>query len=383
MRASRVGFALLVAALTLTAWVGSAFSDTGNDNNEMELSVPQASVLGVNVGQNATWTFNIWNDGGYTMPDGTTVVTETLASGEQFVSLSSNENLAGTGGAIAGDPTCTQSGQTVTCDLAAMPSASGLSVAITVKETTPGNKYESDSLAVPADDTSEMPGDTGGTATQALVVAAAEAGDTPYVHTGYDDNIGQAGMSVDGYTIPNGSGKAYYEYGTSKSYGKESKSKDVSGSRKIKVSATFTGLKLNKTYHFRLVVVIKGRKYYGDDSSATTFGGDGLPKNVTIDPKSISGGLSFSGKIETEPFPGPDACTGKVSVEIYNADSHALLVDIPAVKLKSNCSYSLSTHNYTAAMAKAAGKKGTIIAQASFLGNADLAREGSDSVPIL
>jgi len=382
MKASRVGFALLVAALTLTAWVGSAFSDTDSDNNEMELSIPQASVLGVNVGQDATWTFNVWNDGGYTMPAGTTVVNETLASGETFVSLSSNENLAGTGGATAGDPTCTQSGQTVTCDLGAMPSASGLSVAIKVKETSSGNKKESDSLTVPPDDTSEQPGDSGGIATQSLVVTGAAAGPTPDVDTGYDDNIGQAGMSVGGYTIPNGSGKAYYEYGTSKSYGKQSKPKDVSGSRKVNVAAIFTGLRLDKTYHFRLVVVIKGKKYYGSDSSATTFGGNGLPKNVTIHWKSISGGLSFSGKVVTEPFPGPVACTGKVSVQIYNADSTALLVDISSVKLKSNCTFSLSTHKYTAAKAKAAGKKGTIIAQADFLGNADLAREGSDSVPI-
>jgi hypothetical protein len=100
-----------------------------------------------------------------------------------------------------------------------------------------------------------------------LLPASALAVAKPTVITGTSTNLSPDAATVTGALNPNGLVTTwYFQYGRTKSYGSRTTAQDAgSGTKRVGVSSTLTGLANKTTYHYRLVAT---------NSQGTTFGGD-------------------------------------------------------------------------------------------------------------
>jgi hypothetical protein len=100
-----------------------------------------------------------------------------------------------------------------------------------------------------------------------LIPASALAAAKPAVTTGAAGGISPNAATVSGSLNPNGLVTTwYFQYGKTKSYGTRTTAQDAgSGTKRVPVSATLTGLANKTTYHYRLVAT---------NSRGTTFGAD-------------------------------------------------------------------------------------------------------------
>ena len=92
-------------------------------------------------------------------------------------------------------------------------------------------------------------------------------------------NIGETNAALNGTLAAGGSSKAYFQYGTTATYGASTSTQNVgaSGSPSSLV-AVIEGLAPGTTYHFRLVAENSGGVTYGDDQTFTTAAHDEPPK---------------------------------------------------------------------------------------------------------
>jgi hypothetical protein len=106
----------------------------------------------------------------------------------------------------------------------------------------------------------------GATATTASAAA-------PIAFTDAADQFTPVGAAVHGRVDPNGQPTAaWFQYGTTKSYGKRTASQNAGLAKgQVPIAAQLSGLKSNTTYHFRMVAENKdGRKNGGDRTFKTT-----------------------------------------------------------------------------------------------------------------
>jgi len=89
----------------------------------------------------------------------------------------------------------------------------------------------------------------------------------PSVTTGSATYITSTSATLNGQVNPNGSStQAYFEYGTTMSYGFVTTAEDIgSGSSSVSVSATITDLIPDTAYHYRLTATNSGGTSFGDD----------------------------------------------------------------------------------------------------------------------
>jgi hypothetical protein len=94
----------------------------------------------------------------------------------------------------------------------------------------------------------------------------------PVAVTGAASQLKSSSAKLSGVADPEGASTTYYfQYGTSKHYGKKTKSKTLSAGTSLRsVVASLSGLKAGKTYHFRLVAVNANGTFDGKDAKFTT-----------------------------------------------------------------------------------------------------------------
>jgi uncharacterized repeat protein (TIGR01451 family) len=94
----------------------------------------------------------------------------------------------------------------------------------------------------------------------------------PVAVTGAASQLKSSSAKLSGVADPEGASTTYYfQYGTSKHYGKKTKSKTLSAGTSLRsVVASISGLKAGKTYHFRLVAVNANGTFDGKDAKFTT-----------------------------------------------------------------------------------------------------------------
>ena len=82
---------------------------------------------------------------------------------------------------------------------------------------------------------------------------------------------------------------AWFEYGTTASYGHSTDLQYYNQSGNINVNANIGGLQVNTTYHFRIVIQNASGTFYGDDNTFSTFLISGLnnPRAIAIDSSSV------------------------------------------------------------------------------------------------
>ncbi|HVS86073.1 MAG TPA: fibronectin type III domain-containing protein [Gaiellaceae bacterium] len=99
---------------------------------------------------------------------------------------------------------------------------------------------------------------------------------------------GDTGEKLSGSAVPNGAAtSAYFEYGTTASYGSRTAAKSLgSGSRSVNVADTLTGLAPATTYHVRFVATSSSGTGRGADRTFTTTG---PPRASTSAPSAIGG----------------------------------------------------------------------------------------------
>ena len=85
-------------------------------------------------------------------------------------------------------------------------------------------------------------------------------------------DVASSSATLDARITPRGAPTSFYfQYGTSKQYGKKTKRKTLSAGTSLRsVVASISGLKAGKTYHFRLVAVNANGTFDGKDAKFTT-----------------------------------------------------------------------------------------------------------------
>jgi hypothetical protein len=93
----------------------------------------------------------------------------------------------------------------------------------------------------------------------------------PTVLTDPADGITPVGAALHGRVNPVGHATdAWFQYGTTKSYGKRTPSQNAGTTGELPISASITGLTSNKTYHFRIVAENKDGRKNGADRTFKT-----------------------------------------------------------------------------------------------------------------
>ena len=101
----------------------------------------------------------------------------------------------------------------------------------------------------------------------AMPAAAQAATSSPTVSTGVARSVSYGSATLTGSVTPNGADASYYfQYGLTKAYGGQSAIADAgSGTKRVNVSLSVTGLQPLTVYHYRLVAV---------NSAGASIGGD-------------------------------------------------------------------------------------------------------------
>jgi hypothetical protein len=152
---------------------------------------------------------------------------------------------------------------------------------------------------------------------------------SPSVETVAASSIAEKGATLNGKVNPNGAEtKAYFEYGTTTSYGSKTAEVNVgSGTTALEHSQAISGLSANTTYHYRIVATNASGSSQGADKTFTTvaaptvsffLGGYGEGEEVTVkgfvDPNGQSTTYQYeygtkSGSY-TNVFPMPEGSAG-------------------------------------------------------------------------
>jgi uncharacterized repeat protein (TIGR01451 family) len=312
------------------------------------------------VGSSATYTVQVTNNG----PDATeATVGDQLGEAESLVSATTTQG------------SCTQA-VPVICSLGSV--APGAAVTLQIQVTyTKASSYNEHTVAVTGPETNTDPdpnNDRGGVSFQVTepeepFVPAPEAETGGWTRT-------QATLVVEAELSPHGSGTYYFEYGRTKAYGKRTDAKAVKGEDALERKATIDGLDMNTKYHYRVVLVVDGKKYRGKDKTGTTLGkllyG---PMTLKVVKRSASS-THYEGVLGGGMADAPGACKGTVTVTVYTTANVDLLRR--QTKLRDDCTYDI-TIPFGPRQARKYGPKGTVLVQANFLGNRAVARVGTAS----
>src|SRR3954466_13866658 len=104
-----------------------------------------------------------------------------------------------------------------------------------------------------------------------LGLSATTASALPTVLTDPANGITPVGATLHGRVNPAGHATdAWFQYGTTKNYGKRTPTQNAGTSGEIAISASITGLTSNKTYHFRAVAENKDGRKNGPDRTFKT-----------------------------------------------------------------------------------------------------------------
>jgi hypothetical protein len=359
MLSSRPVLCVLTSALGLAFFSSAAIASAST----ADLSISNPSLDGSQeVGTSATYVAHVTNIG----PDATeAAVTDQLGDAESLVSASTSQGA------------CTQTAP-VSCALGMV--APGTDVTITVKVTyvaTSDHNQHFMSVAGAADNSDPDPDNDAGGLEYSVTEPEAPVVQKPTAETG-GWSRGQAHLDVDAELAPYGSGTYWFEYGTTKAYGHKTATKSIRGQDGLKRSATLGGLKMNTTYHYRVVLVAHGKTYRGRDHSVKTFGKILFPELTLKAAQSSGSRTTYVGQLDPDGIAdAPGSCKGSVSIEVYTLQG-ATLLHSRSTTLGKDCAYRL-TLPFGTRDARRYGKKGNVLVQARFTGNYAVAAVGSKS----
>lgn len=133
---------------------------------------------------------------------------------------------------------------------------------------------------------------------------------SPSVSTSSATSIAETGATLDGLVNPNSlATKAYFEYGTTTSYGSKTSEASVgSGSTTVELSQGISGLTANTLYHYRIVATNADGASQGTDKTFTTAGPpsviteSGVPDNTTGEAATLNAWVDPNGQSTTYQF---------------------------------------------------------------------------------
>jgi choice-of-anchor C domain-containing protein len=82
--------------------------------------------------------------------------------------------------------------------------------------------------------------------------------------------VGDFTARLNGRVNPNGTGEAFFEYGTTSAYGSRTERRTRAGNQPVSFDADIFGLIPQTTYHFRQVLDVSGQIYLGENRQFTT-----------------------------------------------------------------------------------------------------------------
>ena len=142
---------------------------------------------------------------------------------------------------------------------------------------------------------------------------------SPAVETLAASSIGEKGATLNGKVNPGGAEtKAYFEYGTTTSYGSKTAEVNVgSGTTTLEHSQGISGLSANTTYHYRIAATNSAGSAQGVDKTFTTIGppavstigvgtessGEAATLKATVDPNGQSTTYQFEYGTESGKYP--------------------------------------------------------------------------------
>jgi phosphodiesterase/alkaline phosphatase D-like protein len=134
----------------------------------------------------------------------------------------------------------------------------------------------------------------------------------PVAKTGAAQIIALSSATLTGTANPKGSATTYYfQYGQTAAYGAVTPTGDAgSGSADVSLSATLSGLALNTTYHYRLVVISAGGTSFGADTTFVTFPPLGVLLNASRETLLAGQATTLSGSLL-----GPGAASMTVTLQ--------------------------------------------------------------------
>jgi hypothetical protein len=143
-----------------------------------------------------------------------------------------------------------------------------------------------------------------------LLAAPAALAAPPVPVTGSVTDLTPVGATLNGTVDPKGQEtSAYFEYGTTKKYGKKTTPGSVgAGTGPVAADAAVSGLKSNTTYHFRIVGTSTGGTEFGKDKTFKTASPTSTPV-FTPNPVTFGQPVSVSGQIV-----GSDVAGAQVSL---------------------------------------------------------------------
>lgn len=355
---ARSGLALSLLALSCFAGTATASADTTAD---LSVTAPQQDTAEERTpGSITNYSFYVSNLG----PDATEAsATVTLGDAEELVSVGS------------GRGSCTESAPVV-CSLGSVAPGGQVMVTVQVRFTR-ASSTNGNHVRVSGPGTNVDP-DTSNDQAAALSPVAA-GGDstegTPVISTG-EWLRSQSRLRVEADVTPNGAGKMFFEYGRTRDYGSKTDARAVSGSAEKTVKSVLAGLKMSTLYHYRAVLVVGGKTYYGKNVKARTLGvlkyGPLTLKAANRSPKSVR----YVGALGDGLADAPGACKGTVTVTVYTLAGADLLRR--TTRMRSDCTYAI-TIPFGRSQASKYGKKGSVLTQARFSGNKAVSSVGSES----
>lgn len=293
---SIAGALALVSILVTPAVASGATAD---------LSVTNPAITGeTKPGNEITYTFSAANAG----PDATEATVQvSISEREQLISITPSQ---GTCSAVAAD--------TSMCDTGTLGPGATVSYAVRVKLTTAGN-YGLTIFANTGGATDPNQDNNAGGVNYNVAEPESEPAfvETPTARTGGWERT-QATLEVDAELSPFGAGSYYFEYGTTKAYGKKTDVEQISTQKQdVMRKAVLDGLSMNTTYQYRVVLVVGGKTYRGTNKSARTLGKLLYPL-ITIEAvKRTASSTTYEGSIGDGLADAPKACKGTIRMNVY------------------------------------------------------------------
>lgn len=328
-----------------------------------DLSVTNPAITGeTKPGAEITYTFSAANAG----PDATEATVQvSISEREQLISITPSQ---GTCSPVAAD--------TSMCDTGTLDPGATVAYAVKVKLTTAGN-YGLTVFVNTGGATDPNQDNNAGGVNYTVEEPEPEFVETPTAQTGGWERT-QATLEVDAELSPFGAGTYYFEYGTTKAYGKKTDVEQISTQKQdVTRKAVLDGLAMNTTYHYRVVLVVGGKTYRGKDRTARTLGKLLYPLITIKAVKRTASSTTYEGSIGDGLADAPGACKGTIRMNVYT-EGGDIMNRVTKVNA-ATCEYRIRIP-FGTTDARTYGPKGKgAFVQARFSGTKAVAAAGSTS----
>ncbi|MEO6857825.1 MAG: choice-of-anchor Q domain-containing protein [Solirubrobacteraceae bacterium] len=194
-----------------------------------------ASPSAVKVGDEIVYTFTVTDAG--PDPASAATLTDSLPGAVSFVAATTSQG------------SCTSG---VSCALGSIASGGQVTVQVVVRAKAVGSASNTGSAS--SSSTDPALGNNSATVSATVSAATPSGGSAPKVVIGLARGITQHSTVINGKVSPDGATTTYYfQYGTTRQYGHNTRKLKISGTKTVPVKALVTKLRQGTPYHYRLV----------------------------------------------------------------------------------------------------------------------------------